>query len=302
MKQLFTISLLILSTLGFGNATGSFIKLSLNKVRSIDKIKCTVNSSRIVSICQGETFFVEGSNQTKAGIYYDTLTTNGGCDSVITTTLTVTPTYYKQDTVYLCGYDSVLINGRYLKINGTYIDSFKTTQGCDSVIETTVINRVLFILVSPFGPSALVTDITNAKYQWLDCDDNYAPIDSNTNNTATKQLFRIPKPGRYAVEVTLDGCIDTSDCYDIVTAVSYTQLPSIKVYPNPAHEQVTIDLGEEYANTSIDIITITGQILQSINFKNQKVLTLNTQHLATGIYMLRINNGKKATMVRITIN
>ena len=44
-----------------------------------------------VSICQGETYFTGGSNQTVPGTYLDTLTNFLGCDSIITTKLTVNP-------------------------------------------------------------------------------------------------------------------------------------------------------------------------------------------------------------------
>ncbi len=310
MKQLLTIYFLIISTFGFGNVINApaiqSVKLSpktRHKVSIIDKVQCTVSSSRSVSICQGKNFFVQGKNQTKAGTYHDTLKTTLGCDSIITTTLTVNPTYYLQNVTNICRDDSVLINGRYIKTSGLYIDSFKTTLGCDSIIATIVMNYKGSVIVNAFGANALQTTLAD-KYQWLDCDDNYAPIDSNSNKSATMDVFVTPIKGRYAVEVTRSGCIDTSDCYGIgiATTINYAQLPNIKVYPNPASEQITIDLKEEYANISIDIITIAGQVLFSSNYKNQKILTLNTQHLTEGIYLLRIKTNEKATMVRVTIN
>lgn len=310
MKQLLTIYFLIISTLGFGNALNTpaiqSVKLSPkthHRVSIIDKIQCIVSSSRSVSICQGKTFFVQGKSQTKAGTYYDTLKTTLGCDSIITTTLAVNPTYYLQTITSICT-DSLLINGRYIKTGGIYIDSFKNTLGCDSIIETKVIdlNHRGFVIATPFGPSFLQASVFADKYQWLDCDDNYAPIDSNGNKSAIMQTFHIPKKGRYAVEITINGCKDTSDCYGIASTINYAQLSNLKVYPNPASEQITIDLEEEYANISIDIITITGQVLSNFNYKNQKILTLNTQHLTEGIYLLRIKTNEKTTMVRVTIN
>jgi hypothetical protein len=43
------------------------------------------------TICQGQSYFAQGANQTTSGTYYDTLVNSCGQDSVITTTLTVTP-------------------------------------------------------------------------------------------------------------------------------------------------------------------------------------------------------------------
>lgn len=43
------------------------------------------------TICQGDSIFLEGAYQTTNGVYFDTLQTIHGCDSLITTTLTVNP-------------------------------------------------------------------------------------------------------------------------------------------------------------------------------------------------------------------
>ena len=47
----------------------------------------SVHSS--ASICQDDSILLEGNYQTTSGVYYDTLTTTVGCDSIIETTLTV---------------------------------------------------------------------------------------------------------------------------------------------------------------------------------------------------------------------
>lgn len=46
-----------------------------------------------------------------------------------------------------------------------------------------------------------------AAYQWLDCDNNYAAIAG-----ANFQSYTPSNTGNYAVQVTLNGCVDTSAC------------------------------------------------------------------------------------------
>ncbi|MEP7255482.1 MAG: gliding motility-associated C-terminal domain-containing protein [Ferruginibacter sp.] len=62
---------------------------------SIRTLNLTVNprafTSINASICEGQTYYAGGTNQTTPGIYKDTLLTTLGCDSIITTTLTVFP-------------------------------------------------------------------------------------------------------------------------------------------------------------------------------------------------------------------
>ena len=57
----------------------------------------------------------------------------------------------------------------------------------------------------------LTADQNSATYQWLDCDNNYAVINGETN-----QAFSVSASGSYAVEITFVSCsgtqVDTSMC------------------------------------------------------------------------------------------
>jgi len=77
------------------DATGTYTHLVLNAM-GCDSIIITLNLtiSRIINnvtanICQGEFYTAGGMPQLKSGIYYDTLKTAAGCDSIIVTNLTV---------------------------------------------------------------------------------------------------------------------------------------------------------------------------------------------------------------------
>ncbi len=50
-----------------------------------------VNTQTTDSICQGQSILLGGALQTTAGVYYDTLSTSLGCDSILETTLTINP-------------------------------------------------------------------------------------------------------------------------------------------------------------------------------------------------------------------
>lgn len=77
-------------------------------------------------------------------------------------------------------------------------------------------------------------------------------------------------------------------------------LSSLNIYPNPASNQTKIALDlTETANVYIDLVGLTGNQISVIsNAKNQKgsiLFNYNTDALATGTYILRINiNGKIA--------
>ncbi len=135
------------STLIFGvyQSIGGTYYDSLITVDGCDSIiatNLTVNqtysiSDTLVSICNGDSASIYGSYQATAGTYYDSLTTNGGCDSIRSTVLTVNTTYNLSDpAVAICTGDSALIYGVYKTTGGTYFDSLITINGCDSVRST----------------------------------------------------------------------------------------------------------------------------------------------------------------------
>ncbi|MDG1147691.1 MAG: hypothetical protein P8N52_05235 [Crocinitomicaceae bacterium] len=64
----------------------------------------------------------------------------------------------------------------------------------------------------------LIASQLEATYQWLNCDNGNTIINGETN-----QSYTPTSTGNYAVEVTLNGCIDTSACF----LVAYTGLEEI---------------------------------------------------------------------------
>jgi hypothetical protein len=86
-----------------------------------------------VSICQGETYLFDGFGRTKTGLYYDSLKTINGCDSIITLNLTVNPVYKKSIEATICQNGTYLFAGKELTETGQYVDSLKTNSGCDSI-------------------------------------------------------------------------------------------------------------------------------------------------------------------------
>jgi len=56
----------------------------------------------------------------------------------------------------------------------------------------------------------LTADQAGVSYQWLDCDNGYAVISGETNQT-----YSPTATGNYAVQVTSGGCSDTSACFTV---------------------------------------------------------------------------------------
>ena len=97
-----------------------------------------------IEICDGESYFVGGAEQSVTGIYTDVLQTVDGCDSTITTNLFVDSAYTTNIDVAICDGESYFVGGADQSISGIYTDVLQTVDGCDSTIITDLIVNTVF--------------------------------------------------------------------------------------------------------------------------------------------------------------
>ncbi|HIA07287.1 MAG TPA: hypothetical protein EYN71_11435 [Flavobacteriales bacterium] len=90
-------------------------------------------SSNNTNICPGDSAFIQGAWQTLAGTYFDTVPNSAGCDSVITTNLTLSSPISTSSNSGICPGDSMFLAGAWQTIAGSYVDSFIASGGCDSL-------------------------------------------------------------------------------------------------------------------------------------------------------------------------
>lgn len=92
------------------------------------------------SICQGNSYTLpSGTPVTVSGVYVDTLSMGSGCDSIVTTTLTVTPPPVGTVAASICtGQSYTLPSGTVVSTAGTYNETITAAGGCDSVVTTTL--------------------------------------------------------------------------------------------------------------------------------------------------------------------
>ncbi|MEI6488356.1 MAG: T9SS type A sorting domain-containing protein [Bacteroidota bacterium] len=95
-----------------------------------------ITDSQTLTICNGSSITVGTNTYASSGTYSDMFITSSGCDSVLTTYLTVSPAISVIQTFTICAGTSVSVGANNYSASGTYTDMFVASNGCDSVLTT----------------------------------------------------------------------------------------------------------------------------------------------------------------------
>ncbi|MFM7813140.1 MAG: hypothetical protein ACKO66_01345, partial [Flavobacteriales bacterium] len=97
-------------------------------------------ANQSISLCSGDTYALpDGAVVQNAGVYTSTIQNLAGCDSTITTTITIIQTTYQFVQASICQGDSYqLPNGQTVSVAGSYPVTLTSAAGCDSVVTTTL--------------------------------------------------------------------------------------------------------------------------------------------------------------------
>jgi hypothetical protein len=105
-------------------------------ITTVLTVRPSYSSNNPQTICQGETYAIGSNTYSNSGTYVNVLQSIYGCDSTITTVLTVRPTYTINNPQTICQGESYTINGNTYTTTGTHSDVFQSINGCDSTIIT----------------------------------------------------------------------------------------------------------------------------------------------------------------------
>lgn len=189
----------------------------------------------------------------------------------------------------LKAYDTIAVNiTAYVSVFGT-VNQFQ-----DVIYAVLPVNPAPNVAVLKTG-NVLNAVMGATSYNWLLCDFGYATIPNANGSVYTPTVS-----GNFAVEVNLNGCIDTSSCYNVnVTSISdELSEMGIQVYPslvvNDLHVQLVerMDKIEVYDHIGrvVGLVTMDGKLGNvTIPFSNQ----------SSGTYFLKFYSGNRVMVRRI---
>jgi len=246
------------------------------------------NTNETASICDGATYtFPDGSTSTTATSHTSVLTGVNGCDSNITTDLTVNPTYSTNESASVCEGDTYTFpDGSTSSTATTNTSTLTSVSGCDSVVTTTLGLDSVDNSVTIDATFTLTAGAVGATYQWISCNGN-VPISGAWN-----QSYTAIATGTYAVIVTQNGCTDTSVCTNVVIT-GLDQIfgsGNIKLYPNPAGDQLAVDFGINNGSVQLQLTDIRGRLILDYPEVSDNIIILSLGDLGGGIYLLRITD------------
>ena len=298
-------------TLTAVNSCDSIVTLTLN-------VNPIYNTELSATICEGQVYTENNFNISEAGVYTQTLTSVNGCDSIVTLTLNILPSYNINLTATICQGSELNISGFNVTEGGVYTQNLTSVNGCDSIVTLTVtelptVHTDLTLTIcegsslnfsgfnvseagiytqthtSVNGCDSIVT-LTVTEYPTFDTTIN-ATI--NPGETYAEFGFNESEAGTYIQNLqSINGCDST---ITLVLSVNSSLLDieetEISLYPNPTKSKVNFSQAIE----KVEVIDLTGKTI--FTFTNAK--TINIESLPAGAYYLRLTNEEKTSLQKV---
>ena len=298
-------------TLTSVNGCDSIVTLTLN-------VNPIFNTELSATICEGQVYTENGFNVSEAGVYTQTLTSLNGCDSIVTLTLNILPSYNTNLTATICQGSELNISGFHVTEGGVYTQNLTSVNGCDSIVTLTVtelpiIHTDLTLTICEgtslnfSGFNVSEAGVYTQTHTSVNGCDSIVTLTVSVNPTFDTTINATINPGETYAEFgfneseagtyvqnlqTEAGCDST---ITLVLSVNSSLLDieqtEITFYPNPTDSKVNFTQAIE----KVEVIDLTGKTI----FTFSNVRTINIESLPSGAYYLRLTNDEKTIMQKV---
>jgi len=242
-----------------------------------------------ITLCNDENYAIGDSVYTSSGTYTNVLTAQYGCDSTVTTNLTILNPNTASQNIVLCFGDSYTIGDSTYTMAGVYTNVLTSSMGCDSTITTTITVNAPVNVATTVSEITIIAIADNASYLWMNCANNQA-ISGETN-----QSYTATANGEYGVIVTQNNCSDTSACVTIDNVGLEENEWIVKLFPNPATEEINIETTE--IMKFIRIFDFSDKLVAEKEVKSNAT-SFTVENIIKGIYFLQVNTSNASKIIR----
>ena len=265
-----------------------------------------------INICQGETYTWHGQPLNTAGIYFDSLTTVNGCDSVYKLSLIVNslPNINLGNDTIVCGAGITLNAGSgfasynwntdettqsiNITNSGIYSVTVTNPQNCSNSDEINVTISNISINLEQIGADIIATinPIVSGEYSWYTCDNQLVP------NITTATYQNAPIDGCFYVIFTDEvNCEWISNEMNVVS-IQDNVMNITRIYPNPANDVIYIELLND-KTASIYLYDMLDRLIKS-KIMNDNKMDIDLSQLS-GSYTLKVITDSGQSIFRIIV-
>lgn len=236
------------------------------------------------SMCEGS-MYIFGSKKvqlTTGGIYYDTLTSVHGCDSIVTLTLTVNEPYFNNRIEHIIEGNSVEFFGEEYSEAGTYTHFGQTPDGCDST-------SVLQLFVHPLVDTTVVVCSNDLPYIWINkWNGQVTPLyaagiyrnDTTYDAEGTRMFYGL----KLIVNEPTDSIIVRSICAD----EQYDFNGQYLTEPGEYRDTLTNSVGcDSIIVLHLNVLPKYYNIIERTIYEGDTVIFQNNTYSSAGIYPVR---------------
>lgn len=185
----------------------------------------------------------------------------------------------------------------YLSNNTSATHVLTNYLGCDSLVTLNLtINHTPDNSVTLNGNSLTAT-ASGVTYQWIDCANGNALISGEVGQSFTATIT-----GSYAVEVSANGCVDTSVCtaITIVGLIENDFEQEILLYPTPSTGKFTVELGDTHNQIDYFVVDEQGKQIVKGSVQHQKMFQVDLE-VTKGIYFIHLQTKDKKAILKTLV-
>lgn len=171
-------------------------------------------------------------------------------------------------------------------VSTNYTVTGTDANGCKNMATSTVTVKALPNATVTAAGNVLTAGNASATYQWINCA-THTVISGQTH-----QSFTATVTGNYQVQLTQNGCVDTSVCH-MVTITGIDQVAGnsngVTIYPNPGSGKFNVSIQNSTAMPqNIRVINTLGAEVYNKSMNGNTVIDLSNE--ANGVYFVIITS------------